>query len=1811
MSDQELESPINVSEPSQDSGLEGGSYEIIRSRLETQGAELEGRLGQLNQLRREVFGSVPTALLRAERITTEHNCVPRDMVPVGRNRFLFGYNVHFGLKSEIRVSDVFAVYEYRDEGFHSIESEFLVNDQFEDDFKGLYKYYKNTKFVKFSFVGPFLFMVFRVGNLVSDVKTFKWLVKDGSLIYVDNRSDHEFSFPKQYECDWQRTHRDLHRDGVHPHISIQDRLFVSCADGLFTAKVEDNTESGKGIYSEPVEHPDQTLDDAEIFYADIGCLTLLKIRPFQEKRFRFFVFNDKLKTLEKIDSLEHSCVRLPEDQGIIFSDGYYLQTGLLKRFDTNKTEMLFERLVASNNGEDYLFVFYNRTSGDYVMMSYNLIGQTVENPILCNGFSLFENGELAYFKCEEEAQRHHTIQIWQTPYVAPEHEKQANKESFLYKIGNRDVVRCMAECHDVLNLVRKEDVYSGLYVDVSRATGDIVDSYFWIDQVEAFNLREALEAIQETAGRGIDEFEKVRRLRRESEHSLAQLDQETSKRLREIGKSPLASIDEFVGHLGALRTLRGEILTARELRYIDRDALEGLETRVVEKNEILSGACVEYLLKPESLDPYRERIERQLVQVPETIKVAEAKDLQKSVEQVGVDLEMLIEIVSNLRIADATETTRVIDQISGIYSSLNQVKSALKARIRTLGASEGAAQFNAQIKLLSQSVINYLDISDSPDRCDEFLNKLSVQIEELEGRFSDFDEFTVPLADKRTEIYEAFESRKLQLVEARSKKAGALMSSAERILKVIKNRLDAMATLEEIHGYMASDLLIEKIRDLIQQLSDLDESVGAEELAGQLKTVREDAVRQLRDRNELFVDGKNLIRFGAHQFTVNIQPLDLTMIHREGHMQLHLTGSRFFRHIDEPELLATESVWNQECVAENESVYRAEYLASLLLQELTSREGIPSYLEASESDRLDQVQVFMAPRYAEAYQKGVHDFDGERILTALAHRQRDLGLGRYQPVSRACAWLYWMNQSDQAQRELWEAQLHGLGEKNRAFPGDELRREYVDRLHKELGAFYDGLTLFPSDSQEAAAEYLYFQLCSNESFVVSQEGAELAKLFEQHLAKEHFEKPFRDARNALRVEPLREFQLIRDWVRGFVLFREEPVQMRFVDEVAMVLFVGQVNPRQVVKERVTASLDGLKGAHSKVSEGRYELDYLEFTRRLKRFVSGEVVLFQKFHACKQRLIENAREEMRLDEFKPRVLTSFVRNQLIDKVFLPMIGDNLAKQIGSAGDSKRTDLMGLLLLVSPPGYGKTTLMEYVANRLGVTFVKINGPALGHQVTSLDPSGALNAAARDEVRKLNFSLELGDNIMIYLDDIQHCNPEFLQKFISLCDGQRRIEGVWEGKARTYDLRGRKVAVVMAGNPYTESGEKFRIPDMLANRADTYNLGDVVGSNESAFKASYIENSLTSNSVLSVLTTKSRTDIHTFIRIAETKARDGLEFDGEYSVEDVNEILNVLGKLVKIRDVIMLVNQEYIHSAGQNDAYRTEPAFKLQGSYRNMNRLAEKTLPIMNDEEVQDLIMDHYKGESQTLTTGAEANLLKFRELTGTLSDEESERWKEIKKVYQRNQLMGQGDPSDPVGRIVAQLTGFSEGLQDIRQSLDGRFEALTSKPLVDLNPVSGDLNRIAEVLERRVSTDPTLRGEAKEGAANQIPSASALAGLEKTLEGIRHALSNELPRAVAVLASDASVEQVQSELSNLKDDLSLVREILSRYEREQTTKPREGTESAGGEGVDLSGITISKRTLKEIYQLIEKDERYLERSKKSRNSKGEKNVPQNLK
>ena len=62
--------------------------------------------------------------------------------------------------------------------------------------------------------------------------------------------------------------------------------------------------------------------------------------------------------------------------------------------------------------------------------------------------------------------------------------------------------------------------------------------------------------------------------------------------------------------------------------------------------------------------------------------------------------------------------------------------------------------------------------------------------------------------------------------------------------------------------------------------------------------------------------------------------------------------------------------------------------------------------------------------------------------------------------------------------------------------------------------------------------------------------------------------------------------------------------------------------------------------------------------------------------------------------------------------------------------------------------------------------------------------------------------------------------------------------------------------------------------------------------------------------------------------------------------------------------------------------------------MNKMSEKVVPIMNEEEIETLIVSHYKGESQTLTVNAEANMLKLKSLMGIQSTEETERWTQIK-------------------------------------------------------------------------------------------------------------------------------------------------------------------------------------------------------------------------
>jgi MoxR-like ATPase len=761
-------------------------------------------------------------------------------------------------------------------------------------------------------------------------------------------------------------------------------------------------------------------------------------------------------------------------------------------------------------------------------------------------------------------------------------------------------------------------------------------------------------------------------------------------------------------------------------------------------------------------------------------------------------------------------------------------------------------------------------------------------------------------------------------------------------------------------------------------------------------------------------------------------------------MYYHLTGTNFFEKVTDAAFNDTMEVWEQSLISEDKHIYRAEYLAYQILKKAQEAEkkvlsnGM-QYLTAEELFRLTDAQLlayvqnFMAPRYNEGYIKGVHDHDTCILLRALLNFTQTIDLLKYPSSARACASLYWQFFADPEHKQLMYHRLKGVGIILQVFPRTREFGGIIEELQAEVAAFARQIQLFNETFASEAGEYLFYEITRSDDFIADAQAIDLYKQFMQHLSANQFTGNYEKTVKALDKNPVARFKLIKKWLGAYIDFTKQEPKREYIDETAVLLYGEDISQKKVIHISLKTELERLQGSHMVLENGRYLLEYNSFMTKMKTYDTQTAPRFSQFLDSKKKLLEDFRQEVRLEDFKSQVLTSFIRNKLIDQVYLPLIGANLAKQIGTAGNTKRTDRMGMLLLISPPGYGKTTLMEYIANRLGIVFMKINGPAIGHKVTSLDPAEAPNASAREEIEKLGLALEMGDNVMIYLDDIQHCNPEFLQKFISLCDAQRKIEGVYKGKSRTYDLRGKKVCVVMAGNPYTESGDKFQIPDMLTNRADIYNLGDIIGSADEVFKLSYIENSLTSNPVMQRLSMKSHADVLAMVRLAQTGSKDGITYEASHSAEEINEYVSVLKKLLAIQEVILKVNKEYIRSAAQADEFRTEPPFKLQGSYRNMNKMADKIVAMMNEQEMQMVIESHYQNEAQTLTTGAEANLLKFKELTGKLTDAEQKRWEDIKTTYvKNNKLRGLG-ADNQVGQVVLTMESISDGLQGIKQAL----------------------------------------------------------------------------------------------------------------------------------------------------------------------------------
>ncbi|HRC56957.1 MAG TPA: DNA repair ATPase, partial [Kofleriaceae bacterium] len=819
-----------------DAALTGGNYEVLRARLAASGLELARRSEALNARRKALFGGTEPQLVATERLRSEHNCVPTDIVSID-GHLLLGFNVFLGLKAETKVSDVLALHRFEpvpgagggaasDPAFDTSSvaidalGGFLASGDLERDFANLYRYYREARLLQLVKRDTQLLAVFQTGASWRERKVLRWQIDAaGQIRYLDDRGDRDYGalFLPPYDFEWREVTREQQVAGKHPHYNLLDTLFVECVHGDLTIKVENNTATGQGVYSEPVEDANQSLDDARLFYAPIGKpggLLLLKILPFREQVWRYLIFDPRSQRVVRADGIGQGCRSLPEDHGIVFPGGTMLVGGECKLFDGDNSDFVLERELRSPNGEDVLYVYQRGRDSTYLLYTYNLIDKAVRTPILCHGYSLFRDGRMVVMRAaSSEPTRVHPMQVWQTPFTSAEHAASAPTDgSYLSKVGNAELVRGLSDALSVARLAAAQHPVRTTFEDILALSTRASDAYYWLGHSEVGDLKSAVAEVRGAARLILDEYEKVTALEADARRVLMETEAQVAKVIGEARSEGFVRVDQFLETLTGLRNLRGTIITRKDLRFIDVARLSALEADVVAAFDRVTADCVAFLAQGDAFGELVARAHELAAKAATLGTALELRGSRDEIDRVASGIDLLGNVIGGLKIDDATRRTAILENITDAFGHVNRARAAIVGRHGELAAKEGRAAFGAQVKLLTQSVASALAQCDTPERCDQELTRLLVQLEELEGRFADVDELTAELATRREEVVDAVGARKQLLATQRQRRIASLQAAAQRILEGVKRR-GQLGTAAEVNAYFAADPMVQKIRD--------------------------------------------------------------------------------------------------------------------------------------------------------------------------------------------------------------------------------------------------------------------------------------------------------------------------------------------------------------------------------------------------------------------------------------------------------------------------------------------------------------------------------------------------------------------------------------------------------------------------------------------------------------------------------------------------------------------------------------------------------------------------------------------------------------------------------------------------------------------------------------------------------------------------------------------------------------------------------------------------------------------------------------
>lgn len=1621
---------VPAADDSGDASLSGGNYALLRRRLAGQATAMADAAAAIDTERVATYGSTRLALVGASRISTTVPCTPRDIARVG-DVLVLGFNTDLELGS-VTPAHVFGLYRAIDQGGDHLELQpiaaddadnLLADPAFRTDFDKLYRFYGKARFTDLRVANNQLLAVFSVGDRPDDIQALRWTVTDtGAVTYLDARGDRDYRWPSAHDVDWQTATREDQRAGAHPTTAVLDEVFVGFRNGRLQLRVDAGSGTSHAEIDEPIDHPNQSLTDVTVHYATTGDVLLITVELYGEAA-RSYVFARSTRTGKRVDAAGRTSRILPGGDGIIFCGGFHTTAAGTRTFEVDVDDMLLEEVTVSPNGEDQLYVYHRRSDGVYVLMPYNMVRREVDQIIQCHGYAIFDNGDMVLFRGspqDEQASSTHPIQWWETPFRSADHVPELSGENdWIGRVGNAALVDGIGSIFDLQRVVTAASPTRRTWESAATAARRILDTNLWLGDEPAAALHTALEQVADTVGDLIDEFAVRQRQRQQATQQLSQVGTQVRQTLSTLqsANTPAA----VVAAMGEIRRCRAAVAAAGEIDEVDTAAIEQLVAQLDEANTTLSAHAVEVLDDRTAFATFETTIGTHATAIQQAATAGELDSVATELDKLADDLGAVIDTVAALESGDATVRTRIVRSVSDVTGALNRARAALDTRRRTLRSSENAAAFDAELALIEQTMGGSVAAAATPEECDAVLARLLVTVERLEGRYGDDPERGARLAELRAAIHEAVEARRSALVDERTRRADRIVEAGQRLQITIARRAGEQKSDHEIEAFFATDQMCGRVRELADELERLGDSGRAAELRHSLTAAAEHARRSLRDRVALGDDDAS-VRLGEFRLARNSQPFELVLsTDGDDRIAVTVTGTDYRADVTS-ELAEFADLLSTPFPSETPDVSRSEYLAWAAIATAEAAGDLAGLIsDAAEPATLsERITALAEQRHSDGYQRGVHDTDAARIVAAVAGQLDGEPLLRYTPTVRGLGRLWWSTLPS-AERGAWSGRISASVAPLASFGGLGDDATLVADLAAAVDTVVGSLDAAPAVT---IAQYLIDELADGLAFTVTDTSKRLAAAVSERVGAAASERFATDL--AAIDDVTTRFGLARRWVQAYVAAATSEsnaaADLLDADDVAATLAIGSAAIETVeVTGASGVVVTELTADHPRIVDGSLTVRVDALAGLAGARFDSMATRWPEYQTARRAVVDDAAARLHLDEHRPQPMAGFVRNTLIDDALLPLFGANLARQCGTV-DSSDLARQGLLVVVSPPGYGKTTLMEWLADQLGMLLVKVNGPALGHDTESLDPADAPNATARAEVQKLNLAFRLGRNVMLYVDDVQHTSPVLLSRFIPLADATRRIEGVIDGKPHTFDLRGKRFCVVMAGNPYTTGGGRFELPDMLVNRSDVHNLGDVSGSAGDAFAASYLENAVTANATLAPHAARLLDDLGGITQMAARRQPvDTSNLQHNWDAADLDRAVKSVRLLARARDVLLEVNAAYIASASRTERDRQTPPFLLQGSYRNMARLAARVVPVMTDEELDRLVDEHYAAEAQTLTDRAEQNLLAYKHLVDRASPDEAERWRQIVTAFQDRQAA-----ADPASAVVAAIGGLTEAV-----------------------------------------------------------------------------------------------------------------------------------------------------------------------------------------